>query len=114
MAANDGEHPVRDLFGVALPTGTGAPGTQGISAADTTGEVIGNPGIASGDTYQSGQLPRDHVVVTAGDTSGMSDDNPAHEDAIMPGPASAYVSTGAGDGDNGDHYPRYPWQEPAS
>jgi hypothetical protein len=29
MAANDGEHPVTELFGYRLPAGTGAPGSAG-------------------------------------------------------------------------------------
>ena len=73
MPANDGEHPVRDLLGVSIPDGTGAPGSQGISAADSAGDVIGSP-VANtcGDAVQGG-VHSPVVAVHTGDTSGFSD-----------------------------------------
>lgn len=108
----DGDQP-RDLFGVALPDGTGAPGSQGVVASDKAGPVVGNPVVSA--PYGSSQLPenRPRLDVTAGDTSSMSDDMPAHEDAIMAGPVADYLSTGAGDG-SADHWKRYPGQEKPS
>src|SRR5215472_14204756 len=77
---------------------SGAAGTQGVTdqpAGVGGGPVIGRPVISA--PYGSSQLDVNmpEIPVTAGDTSAMSDDMPAHASAIMPGPAAAYMDSGA-------------------
>jgi hypothetical protein len=108
MAANDGSHPVRDLFGVPLPDGTGAVG----SSPDRTpppdslvpGGVSGLPGAGTAMA----------LSLQAGPGSSASTSQPGQNapSEIAPGPAGGYMSTGAGGGQNGDHSPRYDWQQP--
>ena len=111
MAANDGEHPVRDLFGVPLPDGSGAPGSPGISWHDTNGGTIGNPVVSVQGMSSQLESGRPKQTVAAGDTSGMSDDIPCHTSPIMPGPQDEYLSTGAGEGDGTSKIARYSWQQ---
>jgi hypothetical protein len=96
---------------------TGAPGSPS-PVADAPpgvggGAVIGSPEILT-STYASSQVPANlpRIPVTQGDTSAFSDDTPVHESPIMPGPASAYLSTGAGQG-HADAWTRRPWQSGA-
>jgi hypothetical protein len=115
MAANDGDHPIRETFpGISIPATTGAPGSSGVSdspAGTGGGAVIASPVVSA--PYGSSQLPENKptLPVTQGDTSGFSDDSPVHESAIVPGPVADYLSTGAGQG-SGAHYPRRPGQQP--
>jgi hypothetical protein len=80
---------------------TGAPGGQGDTAAETSGSVIGSPAVST--PYASSQIPGNmpHLDVTSGDTSGMSSDSPVGDNfsEISGRPASAFLSTGAGQGD---------------
>jgi hypothetical protein len=98
--------------GIANPDGTGAPGTAGIDASTTHGDDLGTVTIRVPD---GGVRPLGTVAVTSGDTSSMSDDLPAHESEITPGPEEDYVSQGPFP----DHvvsassHGRYFWQAPA-
>jgi hypothetical protein len=91
---------------------TGAPGSPGEPDEAHQGSLIGSPVVSA--PYGTSQLPANmpSVDVYQGDTSGFSDDNPVHESPTMPGPASAYLSTGAGQG-HADAWPRHPWQSQA-
>lgn len=115
MAINDGINPgneVRPSFpGLPLPAGTGAPGSQGDTAAESAGTQVGDPIVSN--PYGSSQVPENmpRVSVLSGDTSGMSSDQAVQASPITPGPASQYLSTGAGSG-SGAHYPRRPGQQP--
>ncbi len=108
MARNDGIDGgwAAEIFpGIASPSSTGAPGSQGVSSSDTTGPVIGSPAVSV--PGMSSQLPggRPVLAVHAGDTSGMSDDLAAHASAIEPGPQAAYNDTGAGEGRSVNAHP---------
>lgn len=78
--------------------GNRAPGSPGITATETTGEVVGNPVVMG--VYDSAQDPSEltRVPVHSGDTSSMADDLAAHASVIEPGPENAYADTGAGRG----------------
>lgn len=105
MAANDGEHPVTDLFGWRLPAGTGAPGTQGVQPG-TTGPELGTAGIR---TFDSGTRNVGTVVVHAGDSAVEGQT----QDGWTGITEQEITETGAGRGQNGDHFPRYSWQQAA-
>ena len=105
MAANDGEHPVSDLFGVRLPDGTGAPGSAGASgraADDRPAGPVTLPGI--------GAWQPDSRYDAA--TGGTAEPGQVADSPISPGPESDYSDTGAGRG-SGSHYPRRSWQQAA-
>lgn len=77
---------------------TGAPGSPGDSAGETSGPVVGSPVVSN--PQASSQVPENmpRVSVTAGDTSGMSSDQAVQASPITPGPVAGYLSTGAGQG----------------
>jgi hypothetical protein len=102
MAANDGEHPVSELFGVRLPNTTGAPGTAGASgdADDDTGAGRVTP--PWGPSQASARYPAS--------TSGTVMPDQVSDSPISTGPERDYSDTGAGRG-SGSHYPRRPWQQ---
>ena len=74
---------------------TGAPGSEGVSASDTAGAVIGSAQPRS--VLFAPSVPVPEVRVHAGDTTGFSDDQPIHQSPLLPHAAEA-SSTGAGDG----------------
>jgi cytochrome c1 len=116
VAVNDGiGNPVQDPFpGISAGADSSAPGSSGASASQTSGPVVGSPVVSVPGASSQVPASRPTVTVTAGDTSGMSDDLPAHASQIMPGPAPDYLSTGAGGGRaRVDSSGRYPWQQPA-
>jgi hypothetical protein len=97
------------LFGGATGyASTGAPGSPGDTAAQTAGPVIGSPVVSV--PFASSQLPANmpRLDVTAGDTSGMSSDQPVGDGfSTLSGVSPAAMSTtGAGQG-NPDPY-RHP------
>jgi hypothetical protein len=104
MAAN-ADQPTRELFGVQLPDGTGAPGSTGDRTSpggvDLTGQS-GLPGVGVA-------MPLAGMADPGSDTVNQPGQN--DPSSIAPGPAAGYVSTGAGQG-NGAHYPRRPGQQP--
>lgn len=108
----DGDQPRESFPGIMNPSGTGAPGTQGVSASTTTGETLATVGIRTPD---GGMRDIASIAVHAGDTSAMSDDLAAHESQICPGPQQDYVS----DGPKGNHtvsaadHARFSWQQAA-
>lgn len=113
MAINDGiNNDIRPSFD-GLSTGIpSAPGSPGLSADETSGPAVGSPEMLI-SPQGSSQIPANltRVTVTAGDTSGMSSDNPAAGSAIMPADED-YLSTGAGQGMSVvDNAGRYPWQQ---
>jgi hypothetical protein len=61
------------------------------------GGVIASPAVST--PFMSSQLPDSHptLPVTAGDTSGFTDDQPVHDSPLLPGAGSAAV-TGIGGG----------------
>lgn len=88
-----------EFFPGIRAAGNKAPGSPGISATETTGDVVGAPVVLS-SPYGSSQVPGNlaRVPVHSGDTSSMADDLAAHASVIEPGPESAYADTGAGAG----------------
>jgi hypothetical protein len=103
MAINDGiGNPVRDPFpGIALPDGSGAPGSAGASGrpADSAGATVTPPAGTSQDRYPA--------------AAGTVQPDQVSTNQIVPGPASGLTSTGAGQG-SGSHYPRRSWQDGGS
>ena len=100
MAANDGDHPTRELFGVPLPSSTGAPGTSpatGRARADSAGTTVTGPAGSWQDRF---------AAVSGTVQPGQSEDSP-----VSPGPAQDYVSDGPKP-DRSGHYPRRDWQQP--
>jgi hypothetical protein len=75
---------------------SGAPGSAGVSASETTGGVVGSVQPRSVMFAPSGPVPE--VTVRAGDTSSFSDDVPLHPSVLLPGDAGQYLATGAGRG----------------
>jgi hypothetical protein len=77
MAVNDQYLPGQAPFGLSAAIAqTGAPGSPGITAAETAGAEVGRPTVSVPGA--SSQLPESmpRVSVTAGDTSAMSSDAP--------------------------------------
>jgi hypothetical protein len=77
---------------------TGLGGSEGISAAATHGGLVGSPVVSV--PFASSQVPESKptLPVTAGDSSGMSDDLAVHESFLIPSHAD---STGIGGGHAG-------------
>lgn len=95
----DGTAPREQFPGIVNPDGTGAPGSTpaGSTAADTVPAHVTPPG---GSWYA--QIPTE--------THGTEMPDQNSPSIIEPGPASGYVSTGAGDGGT-DHWARHSWQQ---
>lgn len=116
MAIND---PIGPSFpGLMDPCHSGAPGSQGADWHESAGPTVGSPIVSV--VGVSSQLPegRPTMSVESGDTSGMSDDQAAHQDVLMAGPASgnlSYTDTGAGHGVcvSASSHNRFDWQQPA-
>ena len=109
MAVNDGiGNPVQDPFpGIALPSGTGLPGSQGSrtpgTAADISGMETGIPGVGIG-TPLAWQL--DNAGAASTEQRGQNDDG-------LTGVTTEQISeSGAGEG-HCDAWHRYPWQQSA-
>jgi hypothetical protein len=107
VAANDGEHPVREMFpGVMVPDSTGAAGSTGDRTPPPDEDVpagqSGLPGVGT-------ELP---LTVQAGLGSSASTSQPGQTAAsvISPGPAQDYADTGAGQGST-DHWARRDYQQ---
>jgi hypothetical protein len=85
--------------GVYYSTGLDGSASPDVASA-TAGPEVGRPVVSA--VYVSSQLPegRPTLPVTSGDTSGMSDDQPVHESALLPGAAYA-AETGIGRGRTG-------------
>ena len=83
---------------------TGAPGTEGITAAESAGPVVGSPVISA--PFGSSQVPANmaHVDVVSGDTSAFSSDRPVNPGPLLPDWQGASV-TGAGSGSPHDRHP---------
>jgi hypothetical protein len=101
MAVNDQYRPGMTPFGTSEAIAhTGAPGTPGITAAESAGPVVGTPVVSDG--WASAQVPANlpTVEVLAGDSSGMSSDAPvpAGGDPLTGLGLDAIASTGAGSG----------------
>lgn len=100
MARNDGDaaHRVSDLFGVAMPAGTGASGTAVAGPETSAGPVVGVVTVTP--PYGSSQVGWPSVAVTSGDTCAMSSDSPVPgEGDPLSGVPQAFVqATGAGEG----------------
>jgi hypothetical protein len=86
MPENSGVTPISRFFGIPgldafYDSGMG--GSQGISAATTHGQVVGTPAVSS--LFTSSQVPQNRpaLEVTAGDTSGMSDDEAVHTGTFL-------------------------------
>jgi hypothetical protein len=105
--SSDPQSPQYDSPGPAFggPTAgyaySGAAGTQGVvdsPAGVGGGAVIGEGRVSA--PFGSSQLAANigEVPVTQGDTSGFSDDLPAHSSAIVQAPQEQLFSTGAGQG----------------
>lgn len=99
------DEPVRQMFpapgweSIVAPESTGAHGTPGATGEGDSPLMT----VPVSELYESTQSDqRDRVDVGTGDTSGMSDDVPAHALPGMPD-EPAYMSTGAGEG-NPDPY----------
>ena len=96
---SDGGTPA-DLFGVALPSGTGAPGSSGITAEMDAGPVVGRPVVSA--LFMSSQVPENMptTTVSAGDTCSMSSDAPVPSggDPMTGLKLDFIASTGAGQG----------------
>lgn len=90
--------------------GTLTPGSQGITASETNGPVVGTATVNPTGLPDGAGRGRVSVPTHSGDTSGMADDLPAHTSDIMVGPLDGYLNTGAGDGNNLADAHRYPWQ----
>jgi hypothetical protein len=107
VAANDGEHPVTSLFGSDLPAGTGAEGTPGVTAAQSSGPVLGSPVVSNpfGSSQVAANLPTAQVV--SGDTCSSSADGPVPPagDPLTGISLDAICSTGAGRGSLRDSHP---------
>ena len=105
MATNSQYSSPGPLFAGQRFDSTGAPGSPGLDPDSTTGEVVGTPVVSN--PYGSSQLPgnRPTLAVDSGDTSGMSDDVPAHSSVIAPGPQDQYMSTSAGTGRTTTRHP---------
>jgi hypothetical protein len=103
MAVNDQYLPGQAPFGMGgAIANTGAPGTEGISAATTAGAEVGHPTVT--DPGSSSQAPQPTVTVLAGDTCSLSSDSPvpAGGDPLSGIPLSDIASMGP--------YPA--WREP--
>jgi hypothetical protein len=97
------------LFGVTGNyVNTGFGGSQGDSAAETEGPVIGSPVVSSplGSSQLAVNTPR--LDVTAGDTSGMSSDTAVGDNfpKLAGGPVAGMTVTNIGTGHVGG--PRHP------
>jgi hypothetical protein len=87
---------------------TGAPGTPGVSASETSGSVIASPVVSTPGA--SSQIPANapRVQVMSGDTTGMSSDAvvPSGGDPLTGLSAGQLTTTGAGQGHvAGPHHP---------
>jgi hypothetical protein len=93
MAANDGEHPVREPFpGITVPDGTGATG----SAPSRPGYGGPVPSAASGLPGVGTPVP---LSGQAGEHHTVSSLQPGQNEGFPGGPDSArYTDTGAGKG----------------
>jgi hypothetical protein len=92
MAANDGSHPVRELFGVQLPDGTGAPGSTGDRTSPGGVDLTGQSGLPNVGVA----MPLAGMADPGSDNVNLPGQTAAS--AISPGPASAYADTNAGKG----------------
>jgi hypothetical protein len=110
MTANDGNHPVRESFpGIAIPDGTGAPGSSGASGSAADDAGAGHVTLASGAWQEGARYPAA--------TGGTVMPGQSGQTVISPGPDSgpdSYTDTGAGHGRTmTSEAHRYPWQQPA-
>lgn len=110
MAVNSQYEPGAEFFPGISAGSSAAPGSQGDTASETSGAEVGNPVVSM--PQASSQVPANmpRVQVLAGDTSGMSSDQPVQASPIMPA-NPGYLDTGAGSG-SGAHYPRRAGQQP--
>lgn len=107
VAANDGEHPVTEVFpGITAPQTSGAPGSAGDRSSPGTVPLTGSsglPGVGTVMPVGSQADPGTGTVNQPGQTA---------ESVISPGPAQDYADTGAGGGrarvDSGR---RFDWQQ---
>jgi hypothetical protein len=112
MAANDGEHPVTDLFGVPLPDGTGALGSAGDRTAPPDagipGGTSGIPGVGTAMALSLQAGPGESASTT------QPGQNAASQIAPDEGGTYTFTSTGAGQGVNvsATAHGRQPWQQP--
>jgi hypothetical protein len=98
--ARNADEPTRDLFGVQLPDGTGAPGSpggHGQAADNVTGVRVTSP---TGGYY-------DQNLASTGGTVEPGQSDPS---AIAPDAGGSFTDTGAGQGGT-DHWKRYSWQQ---
>lgn len=96
--------PVRDLFGVAMPDTTGAPGSPGATGDAADNVAAGPTSLPMLGTWQS-------TSRYDADTSGTLQAGQTDPNVIAPAPAGSFASTGAGRGQP-SHFPRRPWQQP--
>lgn len=87
------------MFGV---DSTGAPGSAVPGPESSAGPVVGT--VAPVPPYGSSQQSWPSVTVQAGDTSGMSSDQPVNQSELLPDAAGARV-TGAGLGHTMTRHP---------
>src|SRR5712692_9572712 len=74
-----------------------APGTDGLSASDTFGPVVGDPVVSVPFASSQPAEGRPRLEVTSGDTSGMSNDDAVPEPSLFL-PVTGAGETGAGRG----------------
>lgn len=102
MAANSQYSSPGPLFAGQRFDSTGTPGSQGISAGETHGEVVGT--YEYRNPLDSAQIPGDQVDVTAGDTDGVADDLAVHTGVLNPDAGSQQTGSGTGSV-AGPHHP---------
>lgn len=105
MAANDGEHPVREIFPGIGAGFSNAPGSAGDRRID---ESVPVPSGSSGVPNVGTEVPLSEQV---GPGEGTSTAQPGQNYGFQSGDPG-YTQTGAGHG-SGEHYPRRPGQQEA-
>jgi hypothetical protein len=97
LAGYDSQEWIDEYPGGQAPTGTGAPGSEGITAAQSFGPVVGTPIVSIPGVSSQLAEGRPTLAVQSGDTSAFSSDRPVNPGPLLPDWQGA-SETGAGAG----------------